>query len=93
MQRPSFYLFKDALLYARSLKLASSRAWTVWHKSGERPKNVPSTPEHVYKHAGWQGYGHWLGTGNLRTKVFLPFKEAQLYARSLKLKTMREWKQ
>ena len=25
---------------------------------------MPSNPDKPYKHDGWQGYGHWLGTGN-----------------------------
>ena len=55
---------------------------------------MPSHPEETYKHAGWQGYGHWLGTGNLASqdKQFLPFKKALLYARSLKRKTCNDWR-
>ena len=36
---------------------------------------MPSNPEIIYKHDGWQGYGHWLGTGNVasKDKQFLPF--------------------
>ena len=33
----------------------------------------------MYKHDGWQGYGHWLGTGNVgvrKDQQFLPFKKA-----------------
>ena len=36
-----------------------------WAKTGVRPANMPSTPDRIYKHDGWQGYGHWLGTGNV----------------------------
>ena len=28
-----------------------------------RPGNMPSDPSKNYKHQGWQGYVHWLGTG------------------------------
>ena len=85
--------FKKALLYARSLKLKSNKEWRDWSKIGERPVNIPCCPEKVYKHDGWQGYGHWLGTGNqVGGKLeFLPFKEALLYARSLKLTTKNKW--
>ena len=53
----------------------------------------PLTPHNVYKHDGWQGWGHWLGTGNVGVKKdhqFLPFKKALLYARSLKLKGVKK---
>ena len=47
------------------------------------------------KHDGWQGYGHWQGTGTVGVKKdqqFLPFKKALLCARSLKLKGVKEWR-
>ena len=56
----AFLPFKKALLYARSLNLKTQAAWREFQKSGARPSNVPSAPERVYKHVGWQGFGHWL---------------------------------
>ena len=72
-----FLPFKDALLYARSLMRKTKKGWEAWCTSGVRPANIHSHPETVYKHDGWQGYGHWLGTGNdgvKKDKQFLPFK-------------------
>ena len=91
--RTQFLPFKKALLYARSLKLKTARAWMAWRMTGARPANIPSAPHRVYKHDGWQGWGHWLGTGNVAPKdqQFLPFEKALLYARSLKLKSHTEW--
>ena len=88
-----FLTFKKALLYARSLKLKGVPDWREWCKTGVRPANMPSTPDKTYKHEGWQGYGHWLGTGTVAPKhhQFLPFKKALLHARSLKLKCRAEW--
>ena len=60
-----FLPFKKALLYARCLKLKNHREWRVWCKSEARDAKISSTPDRTYKHDGWQGYGHWLGTGNL----------------------------
>ena len=93
-QDQQFLPFKKALLHARSLKLKTVREWKEWCKSGTRPANMTSDPGKVYTHEGWQGHGHWLGTGNVGVKKdqeFLPFKEALLYAHSLKLKTRKEW--
>ena len=87
--------FTEALVYARSLKLATKLEWDVWSKSGARPVNIPTSPHRTYAHDGWQGYGHWLGTGKVGVKKdqqFLPFKKALLYARSLKLKGFTEWR-
>ena len=90
-----FLPFEKALEYARSLKFKTTNEWAPWSKSGARPGNIPSNPHTTYKLAGWQGYGHWLGTGNLVgvKQGFLPFKEALLYARSLKLKGNKEWRE
>ena len=93
--KSKFLPFKEALLYARSLKLKGKEDWEAWRKSGARPACVPSTPDQTHKHDGWQGHGHWLGTGNVGIKkdpAFLPFKQALLYARSLNLKSKDDWK-
>ena len=89
-----FLPFKKALVYARSLKLKGVKQWRHWAKTGARPDDMPSNPHKTYTHDGWQGYGHWLGTGNVGVKhhQFLPFKKALLYARTLELKSVKEWK-
>ena len=89
-----FLPFNKALLYARSLKLETQRKWHAWSKSGDRPAHLPSHPDATYKYDGWQGHGHWLGSGTVAPKdqQFLPFKESLLYARSLKLKFEKEWR-
>ena len=61
---PKFLPFSEALPLARSLGLANRAEWLAWCKEGMRPPNVPSNPQAVYKHDGWQGWGQWLGTGN-----------------------------
>ena len=86
-----FLPFDEALDVARSLGLASTKEWRAWCKEGLRPANVPADPGVVYKHHGWQGWGHWLGSSNLQTKLFLPFKEALAVARSLGLPGRMEW--
>ena len=79
-----FLPFKDAFLYARSLGLNNTDQWDQWSKSSARPANIPSSPHNVYKHGGWQGYRHWLGTGTKKfLKKFLPFEEALAAARQL----------
>ena len=88
-----FLPFGEALAVARSLGLASLRAWHAWCKEGMRPPDVPSAPNVVYKDHGWQGWGHWLGTGNTRNMThFLPFGEALAVAQSLGLASMFEWR-
>ena len=64
-----FLPFKEALVYARSLKLKTQKEWVAWRNSGARPANVPTNPARTYKHDGWQGCGHWLGTSNLPARL------------------------
>ena len=90
----AFLPIEEALVFMRSLQLKSAKEWLVWCKSGARPTNIPGNPHKAYAHAGWQGMGHWLGTGTVASinKVFLPFEEALVFVRSLKLKSRAEWK-
>ena len=92
----SFLPFAEALTVARSFNLASSKEWTVWSKEGLRPPNVPANPRVTYKDDGWQGWGHWLGTGhtsnNTKKQPFLPFDECLRAARHLRLVSKKEWR-
>ena len=49
---------------------------------------------HIYTHDGWQGYGHWLGTGTgaPQNQQFITFKKALVCARSIKLESKGGWK-
>ena len=60
-----FLPFAEAAAFARLLHLKDQEEWKNWRKSGERPRNIPSNPDNIYQGDGWQGYGHWLGTGNI----------------------------
>ncbi|MDB9710273.1 DEAD/DEAH box helicase family protein [Salibacteraceae bacterium] len=84
-----FLPFDEAREVARSLNLRSSEEWRSWHKSGERGENIPYKPERKYKDLGWIDWYDWLGNENIE---FLPFEEAREVARSLNLKSSREWK-
>ena len=92
----SFLPFSGALVVARSLGLNGKEAWKAWCKEGMRPPNVPSRPDDIYEGGGWQGWGHWLGTGNAKgghqAAHFLPFKKALTVARSLGLSSRVAWR-
>ena len=72
-----FLPFDKALAVVQSLGLATSNEWKEWCKEGVRPPDIPCHPDRIYKDSGWQGWGHWLGTGE-----FLPLEEALAVARS-----------
>jgi len=89
-----FLPFDEALAAAQSLGLATQKEWEAWCKEGVRPPNMPSHPNNTYKDGGWQGWGHWLGTGNQssHTKRFLPFDSALAVARSANLPNFAAWR-
>ena len=59
-----FLSFKKARKFVRELKLKNTTAWNEYRKSGNKPDNIPSTPNTVYKKE-WKGIPDWLGNGNL----------------------------
>ena len=90
-----FLSFEEARKYVRGLGLRLCYEWRKWLTSEERPYNIPSNPNIVYKDQGWISFGDWLGTQNKRgacSKDFLSFEEAREYARNLGLKSVTEWK-
>ena len=46
----------------------------------------------MYKERGWVSWPDWLGyKGRITRKDMVPFPEARVIARKLKLKSAREW--
>ena len=89
-----FRSFQEARQYVHELGLTSVIEWQAYAKSGQRPSDIPSSPDRVYKDDGWGGFGDWLGTGRVadRDKRFLPFDEAREYVQTLGLRTVAEWR-
>lgn len=86
--------FKDARNFIRTLGLKSLKEWQQYTKSGNRPLNIPGSPEKMYKNKGWSGYGDWLGTGVISNhkRKFRSFASARNFVRNLKITTCSSWK-
>jgi hypothetical protein len=82
--------FEEARKYARGLGFKDKKEWRAFSKNGNRPKDIPSNPDQVYKDSGWIGMGDWLG--NDYENKWRPFKEAREYVRSLGLRTQKDWR-
>jgi superfamily II DNA or RNA helicase len=85
--------FEEARKHARGLGLKSAREWEDWRKRGDRPADIPATPNDVYKGKGWAGWGDWLGTGNTREGEYRSFEQARELVRGRGLKNVREWEE
>ncbi len=58
---PEYLPFKQARLYARSLRLPRKAHWNVWKRSKKRPSFIPANPEAFYREQGWISWDDWLG--------------------------------
>jgi hypothetical protein len=88
--------FKDAREFVRSLGLKNGDEWKTYCKSGNKPNDIPNTPNEVYKNKGWKNRGDWLGTTALSPQdmhnKFLSYVEVRAFVRALNLKSGTEWK-
>ncbi len=91
----AFVSLEEAKKYAHSLKLKNYREWRKYILSHQIPENIPISPDHVYINRGWISWADFLGTRNIASskRIFLPFKEARIFVRNLKLNSLEEWKQ
>jgi hypothetical protein len=98
LKNRKYLSFSDAKKIVHTLNLKGVEEWKIFRKTSEKPSNIPSTPDVVYKKE-WNGYGDWLGTGKIAnqtiSKRFLPFNEAREIARKLakkyNLKNTIDW--
>jgi hypothetical protein len=84
--------FKEARAFVRAVKLKSASEWQNYCKSGNKPADIPATPERTYAEVGWAGLGDWLGTGRRRGGGWRSFKDARVFVRGRKLKSVIEWR-
>ena len=76
--------FESAREFVKALNLKNQKEWKEYCKSGNKPDDIPSTPEGTYKN-DFKGIGDWLGT------EWRSFEKAREFVRSLGLKNYAEW--
>ena len=91
--------FNNARRFVRKLGLKNNKEWRLYVRGefkslGAKPRDIPSNPNFVYEDKGWQGYGDWLGNGNVSTRLrqYRSFRQARTYVRKLGLKSEHEWR-
>jgi superfamily II DNA or RNA helicase len=82
--------YNKAINYVKSFKFKNRTEWRQHTKASNFPKDIPKNPESTYRKQ-FEGWGVFLGTGNVREKDFTSYKEARKYAQSLNLKNRDEW--
>jgi hypothetical protein len=53
--------FKEAREFARALNLKGQVKWKEYCASGNKPDDIPASPNSAYGTLGWIGSGDWLG--------------------------------
>jgi superfamily II DNA or RNA helicase len=84
-----FLSYTAAKNIVQKQNLTSETEWRKYCRAGQRPNDIPSSPHVHYKNRGWVSWSEWLGTA--RRRQFMEFPSARAYARSLGLKTSRDW--
>ena len=85
LDKKYFQDFKSAREFVRKLGIKSTREWKDYCKSGNKPDDIPSNPNIIYKETGWSGLDDWLGL------YWKDFKSAREFVRKLGIKSTREW--
>lgn len=95
-----FLSYKEASEFVKQQGIKTAQEYQDWAAGKkdslpQRPENIPSCPHQEYAGYGWQGYGHFLGTGRVANmhRKFLPFSKARKFARRLQLQTATEWQE
>jgi hypothetical protein len=93
-ERVAWKSFTEGRALVRGLELKGAKEWKEWSKSGQRPSDIPSAPDSVYRDDGWISYPDWLGfEGRAPPGSMLPFAVGRAYARKLKLRSWKEWRE
>jgi hypothetical protein len=90
--------FLDARKFARGLGLRGAKDWFDFvagklSEKGALPDNIPSFPYRTYKNKGWRSWQDWLRPALPPThlRCYRDYQAAKRFARSLHLKSAKEW--
>jgi superfamily II DNA or RNA helicase len=89
----SYREFNKAKKFVHLLNLKSGTEWKNYSKSGNKPEDIPSAPQVVYKNKGWISMGDWLGSGRVadNLKEYLDFNKARSIVRKMNFKSGNDY--
>ena len=93
-QLKQYCSYLEARQFVKKYNLTSNKKWKLLCNSGEVPNNIPYNPDQTYKSKGWNGWGDFLGSGNIANynKQYLDFNNAKAFVRNLKFKSVSDWR-
>jgi len=86
--------FDEARNFVRRLQLNNQSDWQNYCVTGNKPEDIPSSPNRVYKAKGWKNLGDWLGTNRVgnQNKVYYSFEDARELVHKMNLKGRTDWR-
>ena len=87
--------FWDARDIVRLYELEYYEEWRSFIKGEDKekvslPENIPPNPDVIYRNVGWKAWSDWLVWPNDK-KVYSSFFKVREFARSLRLKSKKQW--
>jgi hypothetical protein len=91
--KKQFRDFESARKFVHKLKIENVRLWREYCKSGNKPENIPKSPNHAYKKE-WISWMDWLGIKYVPTqkRTFKSFDQAKKIVHKLELQSTGDWK-
>jgi hypothetical protein len=92
-----FKPYKDAKKIIQKYKFLNNQEYFKFTQTKDfKNLNIPHSPNNTYNRKkynyAWEGWGEFLGSGNYQSiKKLYSFKKAKLFARSLNLKSSKDW--
>jgi superfamily II DNA or RNA helicase len=85
--------FEEARKIVKSFNLKSTKEWTEFCNSKNKPSNIPNRPSAVYKDKGWKNWGDWLGTYTIANFniEYITFEEFKNLVRKNEIKSQIQW--
>jgi len=82
----------EARNVVKSFGFKNEGEWREYSKN-ERPPNIPSHPNIIYKNKGWIDMGDWIGSNVVATqkRKYRSFERAREFVHKLELESQSEW--
>ena len=90
----SWMPFEEAKASIKKFNIKSYKDWVEFCNADLKPLDIPNAPDYLYKHYGWISWGDFLGTNIISNqfKIYKSYNEVKVFARSKKIKSVKEWK-
>ncbi len=89
----SVVTYDECKKFVQKLGIKKQKDWEIYCKSGNRPNNIPTHPDRIYKKE-WKGWGEFQGTNRVANKniLFWPYEKSSKHVHLQKFKNQVEFR-